>query len=88
MTNFEFTLIFKLPHGAKLPEAYLDALHNAGCDDAVIGIGQPGYIGLDFDRKAPNADVAVATAIDNVHAAIPGAVLVEIKSEITDFLLP
>lgn len=88
MPNFEFILTFKLPDEGKSPEVYLDALHRAGCDDALIGTGRSGYIALDFDREAANADVAVATAIDDVHTAIPGVVLVEVKPEITAFQLP
>ena len=75
MPNFEFTLTFKLSDDAKNSEAHLDALHQAGCDDALIGTGRSGYIALDFDREASTVDIAVATAIENVQEAIPGAVL-------------
>jgi len=88
MPNLEFTLTFKLPHRAKASEAYLDALHMAGCDDALIGIDRSGYIVLDFDRKASDPDVAVATAIDNVLAAIPGTVLTEVRPDIIASVLP
>ena len=44
--EFEFDLIFALPVGGLDEGAILDALHEAGCDDAVVGVGRPGSIGL------------------------------------------
>lgn len=78
MTNFEFTMRFKLPADAQAPEAYLDALFKAGCDDAMIGTGRPGYITLDFDRTAATLEDATISARKDVEAAIPGADLIDI----------
>jgi len=55
----------------------LDALYDAGCDDAVVGVGQYGMIGLDFTRAAASAEDAIRSAVDNVRTAIPGAILVQ-----------
>ena len=52
MTEYEFTLKFRLPTPDADPESYLPALAEAGCDDALVGIGQPGRIALDFTREA------------------------------------
>lgn len=50
--EFEFELIFALP-GTDLEEDVLaDALFEAGCDDALVGLGTPGTIGLGFRRRA------------------------------------
>jgi hypothetical protein len=76
MDNYSFTLNFTLPDGGGA-EHHLDALFDAGCDDAVVGVGQYGMIGLDFTRAAASAEDAVRSAVDNVRAAIPGAVLVQ-----------
>jgi len=77
MSNFTFILNFTLPGNDANPERYLDALYEAGCDDAAIGVGQFGMIGLDFNREAGSAEEAIRSAMDNVGAAIPGAVLVQ-----------
>src|SRR5471030_2213188 len=77
MKTFAFTLNFTLPGQNDDPEQYLDALYEAGCDDAVIGTGQYGMIGLDFTRAAVSAEAALRSAVENVHAAVPGAALVQ-----------
>jgi len=82
MSEYEFTLTFSLPGEDDNPEQYLDALYESGCDDAVLGTGQPGTIGLDFVREAESAEDAVRSAIANVEAAIPGAELVEAKPDL------
>lgn len=77
MTEFEFTLKFALPDPAADPEQYVDALAQAGCDDALFGVGQAGRIALDFNREARSAFLAVASAVRDVRKAIPGAELIE-----------
>lgn len=54
-----------------------DRLYGHGCDDALVGIGHPGRIALDFTREAPSAYVALMSAIADVTTAVPGAALVE-----------
>ena len=82
MSDYEFTLTFSLPEAEGDPEQYLDALYEAGCDDALIGTGQAGSITLDFVRDAESATVALESAIENVKAAIPGAELIEAKPDL------
>ena len=77
MDHFTFMLNFVLPGRDADPEQYLDALYEAGCDDAAVGVGQYGMVGLDFTRTAPSAEAAIRSAIENVRAAIPGAKLVQ-----------
>lgn len=77
MTEYEFTLKFRLPDAKADPEQYIDALAEAGCDDATLGIGQHGRIALDFTREAANALEAIVSAVHAVRAAIPDAELVE-----------
>lgn len=83
MTAYDFSLAFSLPDSGTEAEQYLDALFEAGCDDAVIGIGERGTIGLDFSREAESAEEAIQSAITNVQAAIPGAVLFEADTDIS-----
>ena len=50
---------------------------NEGCDDALVGIGKPGRIALDFTREADSAEEAVISALSAVKRAIPDAEFVE-----------
>lgn len=56
MNEYDFVLRFQLPESNDHPERYLDTLYEAGCDDATIGVGLPGYIALGFYREADSAE--------------------------------
>ena len=73
MSEYEFTLKFKLPEENMEPEIYVDQLYESGCDDALIGIGKKGYIALDFIRESETAYKAISSAIEDVLKAIPQA---------------
>ncbi len=75
--NHEFRLVFQLPAVAAAVNDWVEALAEAGCDDAIVGTGHPGRVALDFCREAENAEQAIDSAIKNVAAAIPGAELIE-----------
>lgn len=77
MSEYDFTLKFRLPDSAGDPAQFIDALAEAGCDDATVGIGQRGRIALAFVREADTAVQAVASAVRAVVQAIPGAELIE-----------
>lgn len=77
MKAFDFTLKFSLRDPEQSPEDYINALYQAGCDDALIGIGKRGRIALTFNRKANTADEAVQSAVLDVLKAIPDAKLIE-----------
>ena len=77
MTEYDFVLKFDLPDHDADPEQFVDALYEAGCDDATVGIGQNGRVALNFIREAPSAFDAVTSAMSDVKRAIPGAKLIE-----------
>lgn len=77
MKEYEFVLKFRLPEATTDPEAFVGQLAEAGCDDALVGIGQTGRIALDFARESPSAIEAIASAIKDVKRAIPEAQLIE-----------
>ena len=77
MHEYEFTLKFKFPDVSVSPENYVEDLAQAGCDDALIGIGQQGRIALNFNREADNALSALCSAIEQVKSVIPKAQLIE-----------
>jgi hypothetical protein len=82
MDKYSFMLNFNLPSRGDDPEKYLDALFEAGCDDASVGVGQFGMVGLDFTRCAQSAEDALRSAIQNVQTAIPGANLVQVGPDL------
>jgi predicted DNA-binding transcriptional regulator AlpA len=75
--EYTFTLRYKLADSHQEPDELIERLAEAGCDDALVGIGQRGYLALEFTREAPNALAAFRTALADVKSAIPDAVLVE-----------
>lgn len=77
MTEYDFLLKFDLPGPDGDPEEFVDALYEAGCDDATVGIGQHGRVALNFTREAASAVEAVSSAIADVKRAIPKAKLIE-----------
>lgn len=82
MSEYEFTLKFKLPDVEANGEEYLDALFEAGCDDAIIGLGHTGHIGLEFVREAESVEDAIYSAITAVKGAIDGVSLLEASPDI------
>ena len=79
MTNtYDFTLTFALSEDSSNPENYLDALFEAGCNDALVGTGIPGLIALNFSRTAKSAENAIRQAIRDVQKAIPDSELIEL----------
>jgi hypothetical protein len=77
MMEYEFTLKFNLGVAQADTDSLVERLGEAGCDDALIGIGQPGRIALNFTRQAASAEEAVVSALRDVKHAIPDAKLVE-----------
>ena len=81
--EFDFDLIFALPEGAPDEEALLDALHEAGCDDAVVGLGRPGSVGLAFIRAGRDPEAVIVEAVGQAAAALPaGAELREVRPDL------
>ncbi|MCE9665659.1 DNA-binding protein [Halomonas sp. M5N1S17] len=76
MTPYEFTLKFAIPDTLDM-EALETRLFEAGCDDALVGLGQRGRLALEFSREAGSAHEAVSSAMADVKRAIPGARLIE-----------
>ncbi|MGN6669618.1 MAG: helix-turn-helix transcriptional regulator [Trinickia sp.] len=75
--EYSFTLKFQLADEDRDHEQIIERLFDAGCDDATIGVGQPGRIALAFRREASDAWSAIYTALRDIKRAIPSARLVE-----------
>jgi hypothetical protein len=72
-----FTLTYQLLSDDNDMDAIMDRLAEAGCDDALVGVGQPGRLALEFVREAHSAHDAIEGAIEDVRRAVPNARLIE-----------
>ena len=77
MKTYQFTLKFSLPVAENDMDGLVERLGDAGCDDALIGVGKPGRIALDFEREAESAFDAITSAIASIKKVVPEAKLVE-----------
>jgi len=78
MASHTFTLLVE---GADLlAQEHVDALFEAGCDDALFGRRGPVYY-ADFDRESATFAEAVVSAIRDVQCAIPDARVVRIEPD-------
>jgi len=75
--EYTFTLKYQLAEEDANHEELVERLGAAGCDDALVGIGQPGRIALEFVREADSAEAALFSALADVKRAIPSARLIE-----------
>ena len=82
--EYDFTLRFDLEDPELDPAIYVELLYESGCDDALIGIGQKGYIVLSFIREALSSSQAITKAIADVKKVIPFATLVETTLDMTE----
>ena len=76
MQEYSFTLKFNFPDSQIDSDSYIEQLYEAGCDDALIGIGKQGSIALEFIRSSASAFDAISSAIVDVKKVIPDAILI------------
>lgn len=74
--EYDFVLKFKLAESSANANDLVERLGEAGCDDAVVGIGRPGRIALNFTREADSAQQAIISALEDVRRVIPDAELI------------
>jgi len=75
--EYSFTLKYQLSEQDCNHDDIVERLGEAGCDDALVGVGQPGRIALEFAREAGSAQAALVSALGEVKSAIPSAKLIE-----------
>lgn len=80
--EYTFTLKYQLADDDRDTEALVERLAEVGCDDALVGIGQPGRLALEFTREAPDASSAVRSALADVRRAAPLAKLIEVAPDL------
>jgi predicted DNA-binding transcriptional regulator AlpA len=80
--EYSFTLTYRLPAYDCDVDETVERLGEAGCHDALIGLGQPGRIALAFAREANTAREAMVSALGDVKRAIPAATLIEASPDL------
>lgn len=78
MKEYNFLLKFQLPSTEANTDSIMEKLGEAGCTDALVGMGQSGRIALDFTRRSRNALEAILSAAADVKRALPRALLIEV----------
>ncbi|WP_425602958.1 hypothetical protein [Stenotrophomonas indicatrix] len=81
-TEFNFTLRYRLPDTSGDPGVLERHLLDAGCGDALLGVGSPARLALEFCRQAVSAREAVLSALTDVRQAIPDAELIEVSPDL------
>lgn len=69
--EYEFNIMVSLPDDSNEEAVMLDRLFEAGCDDAVVGLGTPGLVGVSFIRGGTDAEAVITEAIEQVMSALP-----------------
>lgn len=75
--EYTFVLKYQLSGDDSDADELVERLAEAGCDDALVGIGQPGRLALEFTREADSAEAAIISALEDARRAIPSAHLIE-----------
>ena len=75
--EYRFTLRYQLADDDSDHDALAERLAEAGCDDALLGIGVSQRLALEFTRNGRDAMTAIAGALAAVRRAVPGACLIE-----------
>jgi predicted DNA-binding transcriptional regulator AlpA len=74
--EYEFTLKYQLGENEDT-DVLLERLAEGGCDDALVGVGQPGRLALAFIRESSSAKEAIESALADVGKIVPRARLIE-----------
>ncbi|KQQ87535.1 hypothetical protein ASF77_18470 [Massilia sp. Leaf139] len=72
--EYEFTLRYSVESNV---DDALERLAAAGCTDALVGLGRPGQLCLDFTRAAESEAAAIESARADVARALPEATAIE-----------
>jgi hypothetical protein len=81
--QFEFGLIFALPDGAHDPFALSDAVFEAGFEDALVGTGINGLLGVELEAEGGDAETVILDAARTIMKHLPeGTVLREVRPDL------
>jgi predicted component of type VI protein secretion system len=80
---FEFELVFALPEGEHDAFALSDAIFEAGFEDARVGTGHAGLLGVELEAEGDDAESAILEAARELIKALPtGTVLREVRPDL------
>ena len=80
---FEFDLVFALPDGPADEDAVLDALYEAGCEDAVVGLGGSGLVGVGLTRSGRDPETVISETAARLMKGLPaGTRLREVRPDL------
>lgn len=81
--EFEFELIFALPEGEHDAFALSDAVFEAGFEDALVGTGHAGLLGVELEAVGDDAESAILDAARTLIKALPvGTLLREVRPDL------
>ena len=75
--EYTFTLKYRLSAANQNVDDLIERLGAEGCDDVLVGVGQPGRVALEFTREADSAQAAIQSALVDVKRVMPKALLLE-----------
>ena len=79
--EYTFTLKYRLSPADQNVDDLIERLGAEGCDDVLVGMGQPGCVALEFTREADSAQAAIQSALADVKRVMPRAQLLEAAPE-------
>jgi predicted DNA-binding transcriptional regulator AlpA len=82
MNTYQFTLKYRLADDVADMDALIERLGEAGCTDAVVGIGAAGRVTLQFDREGTSAEEAVYSSLSEIKSALPMTELIEASPDL------
>ena len=83
MAEIEFELIFALPEGEHEAFDLMDAVFQAGFEDAIVGTGVPGVLGVALEAASDRAEDAILDAARAIQEQLPaGSVLREVRPDL------
>ena len=75
--EYTFTLKYRLSAANQNVDDLIERLGAEGCDDVLVGVGQPGRVALEFTREADSAQAAIQSALADVKRVMPEAQVLE-----------
>ncbi|WP_375688224.1 hypothetical protein [Pseudooceanicola sp. LIPI14-2-Ac024] len=81
--EFEFELVFALPEGEHDPFALSDAVFGAGFEDALVGTGVSGLLGIEVEMVGDDAEATILEAARTLIKVLPrGTCLREVRPDL------
>ena len=81
--EFEFELVFEIPNSEFDAFEISDAVFEAGFEDALVGTGQSGLLGVELELSGDNAESVILQAAQKLIKALPqGTTLREVHPDL------